>query len=275
MYKLAVFDLDGTLLDKHHEISEENLYAIKKLESKGCKIVIATGRPDMLVKEYVKKMDILEPVISCNGAMIRNPFTKEVVFKKVIAKEDVKAIIELCQRDHHIYMAYTEDAIISTDNYRTQYFIGRNQKLEKDCRTNFIIEENASYIAETYEVYKILIIEKDTDKYLRIDEKFKSFSELTRVQSASGFYDIMPENTSKKLAIDHLIDHYHIDISEVVAFGDNYNDLEMLKHAGTAITTANGVSAVKEIVDYISVDHNESGVSYAINTFLLKENMEA
>ncbi|MBI9011424.1 MAG: HAD family phosphatase [Clostridiales bacterium] len=275
MYKLAVFDLDGTLLDKHHEISEENLHAIKKLESKGCKIVIATGRPDMLVKEYVKKLDVLEPVISCNGAMIRNPFTKEVVFKKVIGKEDVKDIIELCQKDHRIYMVYTEDAIISTDNYRTQYFIERNQKLEKDSRANFIIEENASYIAETYEVYKILVIEKDADKYLEMYEKFKSFSELTKVQSANGFYDIMPKNTSKKLAIDHLIDHYHIDISEVVAFGDNYNDLEMLKHAGTAITTANGVSAVKEIADFISVDHNESGVSHAINTFLLKENMEA
>jgi len=275
MYKLAVFDLDGTLLDRHHEISEENLLAIKKIESKGCKIVIATGRPDMLVKEYVKKLDVLEPVISCNGAMIRNPFTKEVVFKKVIPKEDVQGIIELCQRDHHIYMVYTEDAIISTDNYRTQYFIERNQKLEKDCRANFIIEESASYIAETYEVYKILVIEKDPDKYLKMNDKFKSFSELTKVQSASGFYDIMPINTSKKQAIDHLIDHYHIDISEVVAFGDNYNDLEMLKHAGTAITTANGVAVVKEIADFISVDHNESGVSYAINTFLLKENMEA
>jgi len=271
MFKLAVFDLDGTLLNKHHEISEENYSAVKRLEKAGCKVTIATGRPDMLLKEYVKKLGITEPVISCNGAVIRHPFTKEVILNKFISKDDVKRVIEICKEDGHIYMAYSEGAIISTDNYRTQYFLERNKKLEDDCKANFVIEHDASYIAETYEVNKILVIERNEAKYKIMNEKFKSFSELSKVQSASGFYDIMPKNTSKKNAIDQMLDHYNIDISEVVAFGDNYNDLEMLKHVGIAITTENGVEQVKEIADFISVDHNESGVSVAINTFIFKD----
>lgn len=270
MVKLAVFDLDGTLLDDHHEISDDNLRAVKALEASGCKIMIATGRPDMLLKEYVKKLEMDVPVISCNGAVVRNPFSKETLLNKTISKKQVKEIIEICIQDDHIYMAYSDDAIITTDNYRTQYFLERNKRLEDDCKAKFIIEDNASYIAETYEVNKILIIEKDGFKYQKMNEKFESFSNLSKVQSASGFYDIMPENTSKKNAIDHIIDHYNIDISEVVAFGDNYNDLEMLKHVGMAITTDNGVMPVKEIADFISVDHSESGVAFAIDTFVMK-----
>lgn len=275
MFKLAVFDLDGTLLDKDHNISDANVAAIDALKARGVKIMIATGRPDMLVKEYVKRLNIETPVISCNGAVVRNPFKKTVLLNKLIEKDYVKEIIEICQHQGHIYMAYSDGAIVTTDNYRTQYFLERNKTLDEDCRGNFVLEEDPAYISQTYPVNKILVIERDEDKYKGLHETFKKFKALSKVQSSKGFYDIMPDQTSKMNAIDHVIDHYNIDISQVVAFGDNYNDLAMLEHVGVAITMANGVQAVKAIADYISIDHNDSGVAHAINTYILKEEMEA
>lgn len=271
MYKLAVFDLDGTLLDSHHEISEDNKKALKRLADEDCHIVIATGRPDMLVKEYLYKLELDTPVISCNGAMIRQPISGQIFYQKYIPKAKALSVLQLCKDEGHIYMAYTKDAIITTDNFRTRYFEERNKTLDPSCRTKFIIEHDIERISDVYDINKILIIEKDEEKYEVMKDRLKDFDGVTKVSSAKGFYDIMPLNTSKKNAIDQLIDHFNIKISDVVAFGDNYNDVDMLKHVGTAITTSNGVSEVKEVADYISIDHNDSGVAYAINSYIFKD----
>jgi len=271
MYKLAVFDLDGTLLDRHHEISNDNKTALRRLSDSGCHIVIATGRPDMLVKEYLYQLNLDTPVISCNGAMIRQPISGQIFYQQVLPKKKALEVLSLCKDNNHIYMAYTSDAIVTTDNYRTKYFQERNKKLDESCRTRFIIEHDVKKISENFDIYKILIIERDEKKYNLMKDRLEDLTGVTKVSSAKGFYDIMPLNTSKKNAIDQLIDHFNIKISEVVAFGDNYNDVEMLKHVGTAITTSNGVSDVKEISDFISIDHNDSGIAHAINSYIFKD----
>ena len=70
MYKLVVFDMDGTLLNSDHIVSEENVKAIEFLKDKGIRVVIATGRPSELMKKYSIELDIKEYVINCNGSII-------------------------------------------------------------------------------------------------------------------------------------------------------------------------------------------------------------
>ena len=268
MYKLAVFDLDGTLLNDEHEISEENIASLERLKESGCKIAIATGRTDLLVKEYAKKININGPVIACNGAMVRNPFTKEEVFTSLIAPTEVKKIIEICKSGNHIFLAYAKDCIISTLNYRVEYFQERNEKLDNDCRAEFVISDDEGYIAENFEIMKVLIIENDEEIYSGLKDKFAHVKGTTICQSSKGFLDIMPTGTSKRNALEMLAKTENITPKEIVAFGDNYNDIEMLQYAGCAITTENGVDMVKKIADYISVDHSDHGVAHAIKNYL-------
>jgi Cof subfamily protein (haloacid dehalogenase superfamily) len=268
MYKLAVFDLDGTLLNDQHEISHENIAALERLKQKGYKIVIATGRADLMVKEYAKKIQINGPIIACNGALIKHPFTKKEVFKRVLAPQKVKEIINICKQNNHTFMIYTKECIVSTENDRVKNFQNRNKKLDIDCRVKFVITEDEEYIASHFEAYKILIIEKDSRRYDGLGKKLHQFSGLSICQSQTGFMDIMPEGISKRNALDMLAKVENISVSEIVAFGDNYNDIEMLKYAGCAITTENGVEDVKKIADYISIDHNRSGFAYAIKNYL-------
>lgn len=82
MYKLAVFDLDGTLLNRDHEISKENLKAVKKLEKLGLKIVLASGRPHTLMKPYIHQLNLKGPIIACNGAFIKKVFLVLYFMKK-------------------------------------------------------------------------------------------------------------------------------------------------------------------------------------------------
>lgn len=270
MYKLAVFDLDGTLLDNQHEISKENVKALEKLKESGCIVSIATGRTDLLVKEYVKKIKLDVPVIACNGALIRNPFTEEIFYKRVMPKEKVKQIIDICNSEKLIYMVYSTDYIISIPNERVDYFLKRNEILDKDCQVKFVMNSDSNFISQQHEVYKILIIEKNSERFKLLPDKFRNISGIAKCQSSKGLMDFMLEGTSKKRAIEILAEKNNILPREIVAFGDNYNDIEMLKYAGCAITTSNGVKEVKDIVDYVSIDNNDSGVAYAIENFVLK-----
>lgn len=270
MYKMAVFDLDGTLLDEKHEISEANKNSIEKLEKLGCKIVIATGRSDLLVKEYVKKINIKTPVISCNGAMIRNPITKKLWRKRIMPSEKVGEILRICERENFTYMAYSDEYIFTVPSKRLDYFEERNKKLDEECRVNFKVCEELEKILEN-EIYKILIIEENSSRFDLLRDKFSNISGLEICQSSKGLMDFMIENTSKKDAIKWLAEEFGIEKDEIVAFGDNYNDIEMLKFAGCAVTTENAVEDVKKIADYISKHHDESGVSFAIENYILEK----
>ncbi|MCT4662353.1 MAG: HAD family hydrolase [Tissierellales bacterium] len=270
MYKLAVFDLDGTLLDEKHEISRENKDSILKLEELGCKIVIATGRSDLLVKEYVKKLGVKTPVISCNGAMIRNPMTKEVWRKRIMSSEKVRDILSICNEEQFTYMAYSDEYIFTIPSKRLEYFQTRNKKLEEDCKVPFRVNESIDCILKE-EIYKILIIEEDSNRFELLRDKFVGIEGLEICQSSKGLMDFMVEGTSKRGAIEWLAGEYSIDRSDILAFGDNYNDIEMLKFAGCAVTTENAVEEVKEIADYVSIHHDDNGVSWAIENYVLKK----
>jgi len=271
MYKLAVFDLDGTLLDEKHELSRNNINAVNRLKKFGVNIALATGRPDQLVKEYIHKLNLKDPIITCNGACIRNPLTGVEWLNKIISKTVVSRVAKMCFENGYQFMAYSKDGIISQLNDRVKYFMERNNKLPKEHHAHFIISSNANYISEKYDVNKILIIERDPNRYKELYNELLKLGDVSLVRSQTGFLDVMPKGTSKMEALKILANYYGVSRNEIIAFGDQDNDLEMLKYAGYAITTSNGVESVKQIADYVSKDHNESGVAYAIEHVIIKK----
>jgi len=270
MYKLAVFDLDGTLLNNQHEISDENINALNRLKKTGCIVSIATGRTDLLVKEYVKKIELEVPVIACNGGLIRNTNTGEILYKRVMPKNKVAQIIDICINKKITYMIYTKDYIITIPSDRLEYFEKRNEILDEDCKVKFIVSSDLDFIVEQHEVYKVLIIEKNSIKFDLISEQFNEIEGITMCQSSNGLMDFMLEGTSKQKAIELLAKENNILPEEIVAFGDNYNDIDMLRYAGCAITTSNGIEEVKSIANFISCSNNDNGIAYAIDNYILK-----
>ena len=122
MYKLAVFDMDGTLLNSEHEISKENLKALDYLSEKGIKVLIATGRPAEFLKKHVRELQMDEFVITCNGSVISHPFKKDNLYESTIDKSTVNKIIDLCEESNYDYLVYANKAIVSKDNDRLRLY---------------------------------------------------------------------------------------------------------------------------------------------------------
>ncbi len=267
MKKLVVFDLDGTLLDSSGNITKESIDAIQKLKKHDYEVTIATGRAEILIREYMKKLSIKMPVITCNGSVVANGLTQQTLISKHFTKERVEEIIEYCNMHGHVIMAYTDHIIFTKMNDRVAYFTKRNELLPLDERVHFDFNLEKAY-AEA--VHKLLIIERNPQKYTQLKDKLHRYEDLEVVQSNEGLLDIMPKGCSKKTGIEVLETHLGIDRRDIVAFGDQYNDLEMLQYAGVAIGMGNAVSEVKEAVHHVTLDHDSGGIAYAIEHILLK-----
>lgn len=269
MFKMLVSDMDGTLLKKDHSISERNKMAIRKLRDMGIHFIIATGRPDQLVKEYVSELELDDEIIMCNGAVIGHPMKKERLLDLYIPADDVKEIIDLCEAKNAIYLLYSHDAIVSKMNYRAQYFINRNKHLPEEGRSVFEIIDHTDQISDFNHFNKILIIEHDEQYSSEIVEQLSRHEELEVVISQKGFIDIVRSPSSKGKAVKLIAEKYQISLDEVVVMGDQDNDVSMFEVAGKSVAMADASKLAKEAADEVTCNHEDDGVAVWLENNIL------
>ncbi|KOA18655.1 putative phosphatase YwpJ [Clostridium homopropionicum DSM 5847] len=270
-YKWCVCDMDGTLLNSKDTISEENEAALKKLQQDGTEVIIASGRLDLMVKRFVKQLDLKGHVISCNGGLIRNIKTGEILYSKIIDKFTVREIIDYCMDRSISFLIYTTDTVYSDkNNPRIKKFENLNKILSDDMQLpiEYIDKENVEII-DHIETLKILLVCKDHEEVELMEKKYSKYSSLTAVSSMNGLLDIMASDISKGNALKVLSEKLAVDLNKVIAFGDNYNDMEMFQCVGMPIAMENAVEDIKVVAKYVTKSNDNSGIAYAINNFLL------
>lgn len=272
-YQWCICDMDGTLLDSQDTISEENETALKKLQQNGVEVIIASGRLDLMVKRYIYQLNLKGHVISCNGGLIRNIETGEIVYSKAMDKAAVKEIITYCIEKNVDYLLYTADLIYSTrDNPRAIRYEKMNNAMSENLR--FPVEYIDDYPIKCLEdkdtdILKVLLICKNQSELDQLQGEFNQYNSLTVVSSAVGLLDIMATDTSKGKALQLLAERLNINLEHAIAFGDNHNDIDLLQSVGMPIAMENSVDQLKAVAKYITKSNDESGIGYAINKFIL------
>ena len=268
--RYCICDLDGTLLDSRGRLSEMNVLALKKLMMKGIRVFLATGRSDLFVKEFVNRLGLTTPVISCNGGLIRDLDTGEVLFRKVIGATPAALLTDFCLENQYDTLAYTTEHV---------YFLSGSQKIGAYHRYNS--EVAAAFQVPLREVHrqadlplpdviKFLISGINPQIAAQIQGELPGDNSLSMVQSMPNVLDIMAAGITKGNALQFLADRQVIELARTVVFGDNHNDISMLELAGLPITVANAEPAVKKIARFIAPSNDESGVAYAIEKHILE-----
>jgi Cof subfamily protein (haloacid dehalogenase superfamily) len=270
MIKLVVSDMDGTLLRDDLTLSKKNIDAIKKIREKGIHFAFATGRPDQLMREYVDIVQLKEPIIMANGSIVGNPFQVERVFEKGIDKFVVDNIIHYLEEKNMTYMVYTKEAIYCKDNERYRLFKKRNETLSANRRSLFIATEHPKDLIEDDQVvYKILVIEQNQELYNSAYTYFNNLDDIVVFQSHVKFIDINPANTDKGKGLKMLADYYGIDMSEIVAFGDQQNDINMIKEVGIGVAMQNAIPELKAVANDITLSNMEDGFAHWVEKNIL------
>lgn len=260
----AVFDLDGTLLTSKNKISDTDLNTLRKLSSEGVKVVIATGRSVLQIKEYVATLGIADPVITCNGGVIINPSTGEIISEHFLRPGDAKRLLSDLDNDGADYLFYTPDYVYhAPKSRRIDFYLSYNETIPEKYRVPIKSAEEYPKECKFTNIHKLLICDK-IEKIPEFEARWKTDNTLTFVCSGHDLIDVMRENISKGHALKFLAEYWGIPISEVVAFGDSPNDIEMLSAAGFSVAMGNAVEVVKKTADFVTKTNDDLGITYAL-----------
>ncbi len=270
--KLVACDMDGTLLNSSKHISEGNIAAVKKLEKAGVQFVIATGRHDSMIRHYIDELEIDMPVISCNGAIVRNPVSKQRYGARPLTKEQTESIIEISREygtDFHIYADNTIYGKSATN--KILLYQKLNAGLPEDRRVKMFVDPDyTNFIRNTEEdLFKVLVIPEDLSMMDEIKQKIEAECGVQVTRSDYNLLDIMQSGITKEEGLKTLCGALGIGIEEAAVIGDEFNDLEMFRGAGTSIAVANAIDLIKEAASFVTeADNNHDGVAEAISIIL-------
>lgn len=270
--KLIACDMDGTLLDSNKSIPQENIEAVRKLKEAGIYFVIATGRHDSMIKPYLDDLHIEMPVISCNGALVREPFHDKMFSSTPISKEQMLTMAEICRQHGADYHIYAHETIFGEQKKNKMlYYYERNKTLPEREQVKLHISENyTDFIMGTEEeFYKILVVTDVPEILKKVDDEIYKQTGIKSSQSDFNLFDIMQKGITKARALKELSEKLGITQEETAAIGDQTNDLDMIKWAGTGVAMANAIPAVKEAAQLVTEKSNgEGGVAEAIKKLL-------
>lgn len=253
---VLITDMDGTLIDSKGDISEENINAIKYFVEQGGKFTIATGRMVESARRYLKGLPIELPVILYNGTKVFD-FIKEETVNEYFLEEEIKKLIKKVKKNENSLgiEIYAEENIYIFNSCRfTERFSKKGYDVFYEV-PNELWEKNWT---------KILILgeEEEIDK---LEEHFEDcYGKTNLIRSGENYLEIIPKGTSKGHAMECLCQSFNLDISKVIAVGDNMNDLEMLSKAAYGFCVENGNKKLMNQVKYKTKCNDNHAIAHVI-----------
>ncbi|MFP7298802.1 HAD family hydrolase [Neobacillus niacini] len=265
--KCFSIDLDGTLLNSEHEITEANLIAINELQDMGHEVILNTGRAygDVIKINGLQNLEI--PIFCVNGSVLFSA-KRELLYEATISIETYKELFPILKELGVGILVYT--------NYGG--FPSTLPPLHKKSKEelNTLFEEfnyDAILEQDQLKIYKLIALTHH-DELEKVDEVKKALGKFA-ISMASSFpnnVEITSNEAHKGKALLRYQKMMNLDFEEIIAFGDGGNDLAMFEVASTSVAMANAPLNVQDKADIITKSNDEDGFAYAVRHLLnLKE----
>ncbi|NBK99412.1 MAG: Cof-type HAD-IIB family hydrolase [Erysipelotrichia bacterium] len=262
MYKLAVFDVDGTLVSRQERVLlDSTITALKTLQAKGIKIAIASGRPAFAMEKSLLEKITFDYFICSNGTYVMDQEGKEL-YKEVMPVSLVEALtLDFVHNDDAILYQFEDNAYIYHGKKRMcnmmNQCLGRLDILKDDREHTARHLTSLPYAAVAY-------IDKNNLAFYQMRYpayRFECFMD--------NYYDIYPFLCTKASGIIHLCEVLHLTMKDVICFGDALNDVEMIKQCGLGVAMGDALVEVKQVADYVTSTSSEEGIYRACLHFHL------
>ncbi|MRH44656.1 Cof-type HAD-IIB family hydrolase [Aquibacillus halophilus] len=240
MLKLFVTDLDGTLLENHHTVKEENKRSIQTLIESGVEFAVATGRMDRDIVEILKMMEQTGHRVSQNGGFVFDK-TGKLIFSETFTDDLSKRIHQTLSTHSDFYSITTADEVYVTE--RTPLL----EQFEKLAYFPIIeFKDVADHYGSTVFPVKFNII-GETDQIVKIKDIVNQElgQEMESYLSDKYCVDFVPKGISKALGLTHLIDKLNLEASEIAVIGDSHNDIPMLEMTPHSYAMSSALPEVK------------------------------
>ena len=265
--ELIIIDLDGTLLNSNHELSERNKTVVKKAIDNGVKVALATGKTRKSAENIIKELGLNTPGVFVQGLILYN------------ADGTIKSQSKLDPKVARKVIQYSEQQGMDVVIYNGDRLLVKSNKPSVDKLAEFgepMPKEIGQLlnIVDTTIIHKLMII-ADNERHLKklqwqLNQQVGESVSFTTAAMLTSI-EVLPKGASKGNGVRALLRLLNIDAENVMAIGDANNDVEMLELVGLGVAVGNATKKVKEVANQIVGNNDDDGVAEAIERFVLPE----
>lgn len=260
--RMVALDLDGTLLTDELVIEPRAKEILRQAINRGITVTLATGRMYLSARPYAAELGLELPLIVYHGAQVRHAATGEVLFEQTVPLPLAWRLIKHLRRFGYAYNVYLGDRLYAenvqkeNEEYAARAGVGLHW-----------VEDMLAFLKE--EPLKIVALRNGPgldllEKAIRQDLG----SEVYMTRSLPYYLEMLNPKVNKARGLQEVAAWQGITPEEIMAIGDSYNDIQMLRYAGLAVAMGNAPAAVREEADYVTASNNEGGVARALEKFL-------
>ena len=281
MIKFIASDMDGTLLGKNNDISEENLNAIRKAEEMGIHFVIASGRMYEEIKPFLDQYNLKCECIALNGAEYRDKVGK-ILEGIYMEKSNVKNILNIIEEvgfnieiytDKGLYTTNTKEESLRGSMLRVQFFhpeVTSYEEILKNAKEDYhfinlnYIDDIDEFLNTNVKIGKIEAYNKSEDKVVELKEKLENIDKLAIASSIAINVEVNHIEAQKGIILAKVAEKKRVSKEEVVVIGDGFNDYSMFAEFPISFAMENAIPEIKEIAKYVTDTNYNSGVAKVV-----------
>jgi Cof subfamily protein (haloacid dehalogenase superfamily) len=262
--RLIAIDLDGTALTNNKTILAGTKKAIQRVKELGHEVVIATGRPPRSSVNYHRELGLNTPMVNFNGALIHDPLNpvKDIHFP--MNREVALSIVEECKRfgvDN--VMVEVKDTFFAQQIDELIHFLGDGtMPAGVGPIESYLLEHPTSIMIRTG---------KENIQPLResLNRNYKGLVAHRYWSAPYHVIEVVKAEVSKATGLEIIASSLGIGREDVIAFGDEDNDLEMIEWAGLGVAMGNANPILKQVADRVTDTNENNGISLILEEFLL------
>jgi Cof subfamily protein (haloacid dehalogenase superfamily) len=270
-YRLIALDLDGTALDSNRAIRPATKEALAEAQKRGIKVVLVTGRHHVATHPYHHELGLPTPAVCCNGTYLYDYGRAEVLRGAPLRKEQARSLLTHCRREgvhtliysgHAMNFEVQNDHLTGLIDWANQYPAAIRPVLRLIPSFDRLIDDEAI-------LWKFVISHDDRAVVERCVAAMGAELDLSYEWSWIDRVDVAQSGNSKGARLAEWAKSQDIRLDEIIAFGDNLNDISMLKLAGLGVAMGNGEAEVKDIADLVTTTNDTDGIAETLGKFVL------
>ncbi len=272
--KLIVTDLDGTLLTKKDEVHPDNIRAIRCCQEKGIKVCPVTARNFKELEPVLEQVAFDEVAALNNGACMINLLTGRIERSLAFDRENVQGMVKTITKLPFTFLSLMGfDYMHVLEASGTISWFSSYDEEERRKMGIQAFSDAGAMIKSSQDVQRLTCgIQKqgeaEAKQVLRNMQAQYGCRTMFMEEADGDYIEISPMQADKADALEQLCQHFGICAENVLAFGDNENDIEMLRHAGVSVAMGNASREVQQVATMVTISNREGGVAAAIQALI-------
>ena len=261
-YKMIALDIDGTIRSEEHPLSDRTRSTIARVMEAGAIVTLATGRMFRSALRATPELGISAPIASFQGAHIADPNTGEVLWHRPLTTDMARAALDAVRSWGMQVVAYYGEEVYVSEMTPWAEAYGKRGEVKVN-----LVEDLREFASR--ELTRLLIVGgEDNIRALESELKSKFNSRLYVTRSLPSFCEILHPSSGKDKALAWLCEHTGVRQDETIAFGNGYNDVQMLQWAGVGVAVSGAVEEVLEVADRVAPPLEEDGAAQVLDVLL-------